>query len=55
MLCSALPTLAGQHYVREGTDDEYATMGGLVEGTTACRRMPALIEQVLKGREALIV
>ena len=38
-MCSAAP--AGQIQVWEGTDDDFTIIAGLVEGTVACRRMPA--------------
>lgn len=52
-LCAAQGARAGQHQVREGTDDEWTIIAGLVEGTVACRRMPDFIQQVLKGEERL--
>ena len=52
-LCAAPAARAGQHQVRAGTDDEWAIITGLVEGTVACRRMPDFIQQVLKSEERL--
>uniref|UniRef100_A0AAV1TZF4 Uncharacterized protein n=1 Tax=Peronospora matthiolae TaxID=2874970 RepID=A0AAV1TZF4_9STRA len=52
-LCAAPAARAGQHQVREGTDDVFAIIAGLVEGTVACRRMPDFIQQVLKSEERL--
>lgn len=52
-LCSAAGARNGTHQVREGTEDEWSVIAGLVEGTVACRRMPAFINQVLKSEERL--
>lgn len=39
------------HQVREGTEDEWSVIAGLVEDTVACRRVPTSISQVLKSEE----
>ena len=52
-LCAAPAARAGQNQVREGTDDEWSIIAGLVEGTVACRCRPDFIQQVLKSEERL--
>ena len=49
-LCEQSVPVAGPNYVRDGIDDEWAVIVGLVEGTIACRR---LTEHVFKSEERL--
>ena len=52
-LCMASSGVAHRHHIRDGTDDEWSIIVGLVEGTIACRRMPSFLNQVLKSEERL--
>ena len=52
-LCGASRARTGQHQVRDGMDDEWSVIVGLVEGTVACRRLPDFIEQVLRSEDRL--
>ena len=52
-LCAATRTRARLHHVREGRDDEWTVIAGLVEGTVACRRLPDFVKEVVKSEERL--
>ena len=54
-LCGASRARTGQHQVRDGMDDEWSVIVGLVEGIVACRRLSDFIKQVLRSEERLLM
>uniref|UniRef100_A0AAV1V7Y5 CCHC-type domain-containing protein n=2 Tax=Peronospora matthiolae TaxID=2874970 RepID=A0AAV1V7Y5_9STRA len=52
-VCASPQAPAGQHQVRKGTDDEWKIVLGLIEGTIACRNMPAFLPHILRSEECL--
>ena len=54
-VCASPQAPVGQTQVRTGTDDEWAIVLGLVEGTIACRTLPRFFPHNLRSEECLRV
>ena len=43
------------HHIGDGTDDKWAVIAGLGEGTVVCRSLPYFVKEVLKIEERLLL